>query len=176
LGGYFYFFDIVKKKKDYDIKMRDEMLFYGLKKDDITSVIVTNRDTKSRIVVDKTGNGLMIDYPIKSYADEVGVNTILDNYPTIIADRTIDSFTAQDMADFDLNTPYATTEIITKDKKVFKINIGAYNPMKTLVYAMKPENPKVVYLLDHNIRVYCEKTLFDYRDKTPIRLDMDKTS
>lgn len=41
---------------------------------------------------------------------------------------------------------------------------------------MKPENPKVVYLLDHNLRTYCEKTLFDYRDKTPIRVDTSKTA
>jgi len=176
LGGYFYYFDIVKKKKDYDIKMQDEMLFYGFKKDDIATLIVTNRDAKSKIVIKKVGNDLMIDEPIKAYVDEVGVSGIFEKYQGLIADRKIDSFTAQDLADFDLNTPFATTELITKDNKDYKVNIGAYNPEKTLVYAMKPEDPKTVYLLDRNIRIYAEKTLFDYRDKTPIRIDMSKTT
>ncbi len=173
LLGYYYIFEVKKKKEDIEKKESEERIFPELKKENVTEVFIKNENGK--FLFKKVGADWKIFEPIHDFADNSAIDNIINAYANRKMIQKIDN---PNLSDFGLTNTASVieTEIKTSDGKNLKLNIGDKNPTGIYTYILKPENPNIVYITDSDIKSWCEKKLFDYRYRYLLRLDENKVS
>ncbi|GEM_PF-2283995 len=171
LLGYYYIFEVKKKKEDIIKKEKEEKIFPDLKKENITEIFIKNENGK--FLFKKVGADWELFEPIHDLADNSAIDSIANAY---INRKMVQKIEKANLQDFGLTNTASVieTEIKTSDGKFLKLNIGDKNPTGNYVYIIKPEMPEIVYITDSDIRTWCEKKLFDYRYRYIVKFDENK--
>jgi len=168
LSVYLYFGEIKKRQKKEIEKNKQETIYQDLKKDDITELVV--KTIENKYVCKKTGNDWMVVEPVKSYADEGVIGSIIERHSAARSSRVIED---ANLADYNLDNPEVYIELITKDRTC-RLNMSGYNPIGDSAYAAIPGNTKTVYLVSKDLRLDCDKELKDFRYKGLMKFTDEK--
>jgi hypothetical protein len=170
LGAYIYF---VTWKQDGNTAAADEKkVFQSIASDDIQELTI-KAENGERTTVRKEGQDWRVVAPIQTGAspsDVIAAASALANLDVV---RVIDEAPA-DLGQYGLATPRVEVEYKAGDDKgAGKLLLGAKTPTGGNVYAMKNDE-KRVFLVAEFQNASLNKTTFDLRDKSVMRVERDK--
>jgi hypothetical protein len=119
----------------------------------------------------KNGNAWQIVEPLQSSADETEVTGVVTNIGTLEAERTVDE-APKDLAKYGLAQPKVEVEF-TADKNTRKLLIGSKTVTGGGLYAKLANQNKVV-LIPAYLESTFDRTTFQLRDKSILKVDRDK--
>jgi hypothetical protein len=167
LGAYLYF---VESKRDLSSADAKEKVFTGIDADKIEEVTVKS-EAGERTTVKKSGSDWQIVAPLTTATDSAAVSGITSNLATLEVQRVIEE-NPGDLAEFGLAQP--RVEVTFKvDGQERTIQIGRKTPPGTDVYA-KLGGQNRVFLISGYLDSTFNKSTFDLRDKTVLKLERDK--
>jgi hypothetical protein len=120
----------------------------------------------------KTGNAWQIVEPVQSPVDETEVTGLVTNLGTMEADRTVDD-NPKDLAKYGLAQPRVELAFTAGDKTPRKLLIGAKTPTGGGLYAKLANDNKVI-LIPAYLESTFDRTTFQLRDKSILKIDRDK--
>jgi len=168
LGAYLYFGEIRKKQAEERKKAEANALVYGINKDDVTEVVIKNKEA-GELKMLKAGNEWKIEEP-PVYGNKATIETMIDKFIKAEAERKIEN---ANPADYGLDLPEVTCRFVTKDGEEREIYIGNDNPTGSYVYAAKKGNAAAVYIINSSLKLNAAKGTDNFRFKGALMFGQD---
>jgi hypothetical protein len=166
LGGFLYY-DSKKEPADTN---KQEKVFADVQADKIDQITVKSA-SGDRTTVQKQGSGWQLAQPVAMAADEAEVSGLASNLSSLEVQRVIDE-QASDFKQYGLDP--AHVEVAYKaGGKDHTLLLGAKTPTGSDMYARVPDKPRV-FLVSSYLDATFNKSAFDLRDKTILKIDRDK--
>jgi hypothetical protein len=169
LGAYAYFVESKREPSDTGAK-KNEKVFTGVESDKIERVTVKS-DKGERTTVEKKSDKWQETQPAAVPADAGELSGITSNLASVEVQRVVDE-QATDFKQYGLDPP--RIEVAFKagaqDRRLL---IGQKTPAGTDLYAKLPEKPRV-FLISSYLESTFNKSPFDLRDKSIMKVDADK--
>jgi Domain of unknown function (DUF4340) len=167
LGAYLYF---VESKREPGETKKNEKVFAGLEADKIERVTVKSEKGESTTVEKKSGKWQQTQ-PATVEADEAELSGITSNLASLEVQRVVDE-QATDFKQYGLDP--ARIEVGFKAAgQDHRLLVGQKTPSGSDLYAKLPDKPRV-FLISSFLDSTLNKSPFDLRDKTIIKIDHDK--
>jgi hypothetical protein len=166
LGGYLYF---VESKREAESEDGKEKVF-SVESDKIDELTVKS-ESGDQTTLKKTGTDWQIVQPAAFQPDSAEVSNITTNLASLERQRVIDENPA-DIAEYGLAKPRIEIGVKSAGQEK-KLLIGRKTPPGTDLYAKLADSPRV-FLISSFLDSTFNKTTFDLRDKTVLKLDRDK--
>jgi uncharacterized protein DUF4340 len=166
LGGYLYY----DSKRPSEEGSKQEKVFPDLQSDKIDQVSVKAAGG-DRTTVQKQGEGWQITQPTAVAADGGEISGITSNLASMEVQRVVDEKPA-DLKQYGLDPP--RIEVAFKSGGTARtVFLGGKSPTGSDLYAKVPDKPRV-FLVPSYIEANFNKSTFDLRDKTILKVDRDK--
>ena len=166
LGGYLFF---VESKRDPSGADKKDKVF-TVESDKIDELTVKS-EAGERTTLKKTGTDWQIVEPVAAASDSAAVSGITSNLSSLELNRVIDE-NPQDVAEYGLSQPRIEVGFKSGGQS-HRLLIGRKTPAASDLYA-KIDESKRVFLIPSFVDATFNKTTFDLRDKTVLKLDRDK--
>ena len=166
LGGYLYF---VESKREAESEDGKEKVF-SVEADKIDELTVKS-ESGDQTTLKKTGTDWQIVQPAAFQPDSAEVSNITTNLASLERQRVIDENPA-DIDEYGLAKPRIEIGVKSAGQEK-KLLIGRKTPPGTDLYAKLADSPRV-FLISSFLDSTFNKTTFDLRDKTVLKLDRDK--
>jgi hypothetical protein len=166
LGGFLYY---DSKKAPSDDK-KQEKVFADLQADKIDQVVVKGVSGE-QTTVQKQGAAWQVTSPVPAPADEAELSGITSNLASLEIQRVIDE-QASDFKEYGLE-PARMQVSFKLGGKEQTLLLGKKTPTGGDIYARVPDKPRV-FLVSSYLEATFNKTAFDLRDKTILKVDRDK--
>jgi hypothetical protein len=167
LGAYLYF---VESKREPGETKKNEKVFAGLEADKIERLTVKSEKGESTTVEKKSGKWQQTQ-PAAVEADEAELSGITSNLASLEVQRVVDE-QATDFKQYGLDP--ARIEVGFKAAgQDHRLLVGQKTPSGSDLYARLPDKPRV-FLVSSYLDSTFNKSPFDLRDKTIIKIDHDK--
>lgn len=167
LGAYLYF---VESKREPGDTKKNEKVFAGLEADKIERLTVKSEKGESTTVEKKSGKWQQT-LPAAVEADEAELSGITSNLASLEVQRVVDE-QATDFKQYGLDP--ARIEVGFKAAgQDHRLLVGQKTPSGSDLYAKLPDKPRV-FLVSSYLDSTFNKSAFDLRDKTIIKIDHDK--
>jgi hypothetical protein len=167
LGGYLYY----DSKHASTEQKKQEKVFPDVQPDKIDSITVKS-DKGDTTTVQKQSAGWRMTRPLATGADESELSGITSNLASMEVQRVIDD-TPADVKQYGLD-PARIEVTFTSAGKDRRVLLGQKTPSGADVYAKVPDKPRV-FLVPSFLDTTFNKSTFDLRDKTILKIDRDKT-
>lgn len=170
LGAYIYF--VTWKKAPETAASKQEKVFAGVEADKVEEVKLTS-EKGDATTLKKEGGAWTITAPAAAKADDSEAGAITSAIAQAEIARVIDENPA-DLKDYGLTKP--RIEVAFKaagDKDYKRLSIGDKSPTGTDLFA-KRNDEKKVFLIQSFQESTFNKSTFDLRDKTVLKVDRDK--
>ena len=166
LGGFLYY---DSKREPVDDK-KLEKVYAGVTADKIERVTVKSA-AGDQTTVEKQGTAWQVTQPSPAAADEAELSGITSNLASLEVQRVIDEQPA-DLKEYGLDPPRIEVgfKFAGKDQKLL---LGQKTPTGSDLYAKTPDKPRV-FLVSAYIESTFNKSSFDLRDKTILKIDREK--
>lgn len=166
LGGYLYY----DSKREPGDGKKQEKVFPGLASDKIERVVVKS-EAGEQTTIEKQGAAWQLTQPAAVPADEAELSGITSNLASLEVQRVVDEQPA-DLKEYGLNPPRVevTFKFAGKDQTLL---IGQKTPTGADIYAKVPDKPRV-FLVSSFLDSTFNKSTFDLRDKTILKIDREK--
>ena len=165
--GWYAYHDSKKGPVD-DSPKRDKV--FTVEADKIDEIEIKS-ETGDRTTVRKKGTDWEIVQPISSATDQASVSGITSNLSSVEIQRVIDE-NPSDLKEFGLAEPRVEVAFKANGQQK-RLQIGQKTPAGTDVYAKLPDS-KRVFLISSFLDSTFNKSTFDLRDKTVLKLDREK--
>ena len=166
LGGFLYY----DSKKEPADQKKQEKVFTDVQADKIDQITV-KAASGERTTVHKQGSGWQVTQPATVTADEAEMSGLASNLSSLEVQRVIDE-QSSDLKQYGLDP--ARIEVAFKaGGKDHTLLLGAKTPTGSDMYARVPDKPRV-FLVSSYLEATFNKTAFDLRDKTILKIDRDK--
>jgi hypothetical protein len=166
LGGFLYY---DSKKAPSDDK-KQEKVFADLQADKIDQVVVKGVSGE-QTTVQKQGAAWQVTSPVPAPADGAELLGITSNLASLEIQRVIDE-QASDFKEYGLE-PARMQVSFKLGGKEQTLLLGKKTPTGGDIYARVPDKPRV-FLVSSYLEATFNKTAFDLRDKTILKVDRDK--
>jgi hypothetical protein len=166
LGGYLYY----DSKHEPGDDKKQEKVFAGVKSDAIDQVTV-KAAAGDRTTVKKAGGGWQETQPAVVAADEAEISGMTSNLASMEVQRIVDE-QASDFKQYGLD-PARIEVAFTSGGKEQKLLLGQKTPTGADIYARLPDKPRV-FLVSSFLESTFNKSSFDLRDKTILKVDREK--
>jgi Domain of unknown function (DUF4340) len=167
LGAYLYF---VESKREPGDTKKNEKVFAGLEADKIERVAVKSEKGESTTVEKKSGKWQQTQ-PASVEADEAELSGITSNLASLEVQRVVDE-QATDFKQYGLEPPRIEVGFKAAGQD-HRLLVGQKTPSGSDLYAKLPDKPRV-FLISSYLDSTFNKSPFDLRDKTIIKIDHDK--
>ena len=166
LGGFLYY----DSKREPGDGKKQEKVFPGLASDKIERVVVKS-EAGEQTTIEKQGAAWQLTQPAAVPADEAELSGITSNLASLEVQRVVDEQPA-DLKEYGLNPPRVevTFKFAGKDQTLL---IGQKTPTGADIYAKVPDKPRV-FLVSSFLDSTFNKSTFDLRDKTILKIDREK--
>jgi hypothetical protein len=166
LGGYLYY---DSKRAPADEK-KLEKVFADAKSDKIDEVTVKSV-SGDKTTIQKKANAWQVTQPAAVPADEAELSGITSNLASLEVQRVVDDQPG-DMKQYGLD-PARIEVRFKQDGKERTLLLGQKTPTGTDLYAKVPDKPRV-FLVSSFLESTFNKSSFDLRDKTILKIDREK--
>jgi len=166
LGAYLYFVEAKRDPSDADKKEK----VFTVESDKIDEITVKS-ESGERTVLKKVGTEWQIVEPVAAQPDGAAVSGLTSNLSTLELQRVIEE-NPQDLAEYGLAQPRLEVTFKTGGQE-HRLQIGRKTPAATDLYARLGDQ-KRVFLIPGYVDATFNKTTFDLRDKTVLKVDRDK--
>jgi hypothetical protein len=166
LGGFLYY-DSKKEPADTN---KQEKVFADVQADKIDQITVKSA-SGDRTTVQKQGSGWQLAQPVAMAADEAEVSGLASNLSSLEVQRVIDE-QASDFKQYGLDPAHVEVALKAGGKD-HTLLLGAKTPTGSDMYARVPDKPRV-FLVSSYLDATFNKSAFDLRDKTILKIDRDK--
>ena len=167
LGGYLYF---VESKREPGDAKKNEKVFAGLESDKIERVTVKSDKGEATTVEKKSGRWQQTQ-PAAVEADDAELSGITSNLASLEVQRVVDE-QATDFKQYGLDPARIEVSFKAGDQQR-RLLLGQKTPSGTDLYAKLPDKPRV-FLISSYLDSTFNKSPFDLRDKSIIKIDHDK--
>jgi hypothetical protein len=166
LGGYLYY-DAKREPAD---EKKLEKVFAGVVSDKIERVIVKSA-AGDQTTIEKQGTAWQVTQPSAGPADEAEISGITSNLASVEVQRVVDD-QPTDLKQYGLDPAHVevTFKFAGKDQKLL---LGQKTPTGSDLYAKLPDKPRV-FLVSSYLESTFNKSSFDLRDKTILKIDREK--
>jgi hypothetical protein len=165
--GWFAYHD---SKREPASDKKQEKVFAGVESDKVDQVTIKS-ESGDRTTVQKQSGKWQITQPSAVTADEAELSGITSNLSSVEVQRVVDE-QASDFKQYGLEP--ARVEVAFKaggqDRRLL---IGQKTPSGTELYARLPDKPRV-FLISSYLDSTFNRSTFDLRDKTILKIDRDK--
>jgi len=166
LGGWIYF--VESKRDPADANAKDKV--FTVESEKIDELIVKS-ESGDRTTLKKTGNDWQMVEPMATQPDGAAVSGLTSNLSTLEMQRVIDD-NPGDLGEYGLSQPRIEVTFKVGGKEQH-LQIGRKTPAGTDLYA-KLADQKRVFLIPSFVEANLNKTTFDLRDKTVLKIERDK--
>lgn len=166
LGGFLYY-DSKKQPADTN---KQEKVFSDVQPDKIDQITV-KAASGDRTTVQKQGASWQLTQPSGVTADEAEVSGLTSNLSSLEVQRVIDE-QASDFKQYGLDPAHIEVAFKAGGKE-HTLLLGAKTPTGSDMYARVPDKPRV-FLVSSYLEATFNKSAFDLRDKTILKIDRDK--
>jgi len=166
LGGYLYY----DSKKEPADEKKQEKVFADVQSDKIDQITVTSEKGETTAAA-KQGERWQQTQPAAVPADEAEISGITSSLASMDVSRVIDE-QATDFKQYGLE-PARIKVGFRQGGKDHAVLLGQKTPTGTDVYARVPDKPRV-FLVPSYLESTFNKSPFDLRDKTILKIDRDK--
>jgi hypothetical protein len=166
LGGYLYY---DSKHETSDEKKQDKV-FTDVQSDKIDQVTIKSDKGESTTAA-KQGDKWQVTQPAAAPADEAEISGITSNVSSLTVSRVIDD-KATDFKQYGLDPAHIEVGF-RQGGKERKLLLGQKTPTGSDMYARLPDSPRV-FLVPSYVESTFNKSPFDLRDKTILKIDRDK--
>ena len=167
LGGYLYY----DSKRAPSDQKKLEKVFADVQSDKIDKVTVKS-DKGDTTTAQKQGTSWQLTQPVATGADESEVSGITSNLASMEVQRVVDDQPG-DLKQYGLDPAHIEVTFDAGGKE-HRILLGQKTPTGTDMYAKLPDKPRV-FLISSFLDTTFNKSPFDLRDKTILKIDRDKT-
>jgi hypothetical protein len=168
LGAYLYF---VESKREPGEQKKQEKVFADLQSDKIDQVTIKSEKGQTT-TAQKRGTAWQLTKPEPSPADEAELSGITSNLASLEVQRVVDDKPA-DLKQYGLD-PARIDVTFTSAGKPRRLLLGQKTPTGSDLYAKLPDASRV-FLVPSYLETTFNKSTFDLRDKTILKIDRDKT-
>jgi hypothetical protein len=166
LGGYLYY----DSKREPGSGNKQEKVFADAKSDKIDQVTVKSV-SGDRTTVQKQAGGWQVTQPAAVGADEAELSGITSNLASLEVQRVVDDQPA-DVKQYGLD-PARIEVTFKQDGKDRTLLLGQKTPTGSDIYAKVPDKPRV-FLVSSYLESTFNKSSFDLRDKTILKIEREK--
>jgi hypothetical protein len=166
LGGYLYY----DSKHEATGEKKQDKVFADLQSDKIDQVTIKSEKGESSTAA-KQGGGWQVTQPAATPADEAEISGITSNLSSLTISRVIDE-QATDFKQYGLEPPRIEVGF-RENGHDRKLLLGQKTPTGSDMYARLPDKPRV-FLVPSFAESTFNKSPFDLRDKTILKVDRDK--
>jgi hypothetical protein len=166
LGAYLYF--VESKRDPSGVDKKDKV--FAVESDKIDEITLKS-EKGERTTLRKTGTEWQIVEPLATQSDGGEVSGLTSNLSTIEIQRVIDD-NPSDLGEYGLAQPRIEVAFKAGGQE-HRLQVGRKTPPGTDLYA-KLGDQKRVFLIPSFLESTFNKTTFDLRDKTVLKLDRDK--
>ena len=163
----FLFYD--SKREPSDDK-KQEKVFGDAKSDKIDQVTVTSA-SGDKTTVKKQSGAWQVTQPSPVAADEAELSGITSNLASVDIQRVVDD-QPTDLKQYGLEPPRIAVTF-TQEGKERTLLLGQKTPTGSDLYAKVPDKPRV-FLVSSFLETTFNKSSFDLRDKTILKIDREK--
>jgi Domain of unknown function (DUF4340) len=167
LGAYLYF---VESKKEPGSDKKLDKVFAGVEPDKIDQVAIKSA-SGDKTTVQKQSGSWQVTQPVTAKADETEVSGITSSLANLEVQRVVDEKPA-DLKDFGLAQPRLEVAFRSGGQNRTLL-VGQKTPTGTDLYAKLPDNPRV-FLISSYLDSTFNRSTFDLRDKTILKIDREK--
>jgi hypothetical protein len=167
LGGYLYY----DSKHETTDQKKLEKVFPDLQADKIDTITVKS-DKGDTTTVHKQGNAWQVTQPVATAADESELSGMTSNLASMEVQRVVDEQPGE-VKQFGLD-PARVQVTFTSGGKNTTLLLGQKTPTGSDMYAKLPDKPRV-FLIPAFLDTTLDKSTFDLRDKTILKVDREKT-
>jgi len=166
LGGFLYY----DSKREPGGEKKQEKVFAGVLSDKIERITVKSV-AGDQTTVEKQGTAWQVTRPAAVAADEAELSGITSNLASLEVQRVVDD-QPTDLKQYGLDPARIeiTFKFAGKDQKLL---LGQKTPTGTDLYAKVPDQPRV-FLVSSYLESTFDKSSFDLRDKTILKIDREK--
>jgi hypothetical protein len=170
LGGYIYF--VTWKKDGNTAASNEKKVFQSIESTDIAELTI-KAESGDRTTVKKEGEHWQIVSPIQTAAAESDVIAAASALANIDVVRVVDE-APTDLAQYGLASPRVEVEYkASGEKPSGKLLLGSKTPTGSNVYAMKGDEKRVFLVAEYQ-NASLNKSTFDLRDKSVMKIDREK--
>lgn len=166
LGAFLYF----DSKREPASSSKQDKVFAGLEADEIEQVTVTSV-AGEQTTVQKQGSAWQITAPAAVAADEAELSGLTSSLASLEVQRVVDE-QATDFKQYGLD-PAKLRVTFKAGGKEHTVMLGDKTPTGGDMYARLPGTPRV-FLVSSFLEATFNKTTFDLRDKTILKVDREK--
>ena len=166
LGGFLYY----DSKRAPENPSKLEKVFPGVEADKIEQVTVTSA-SGDKTTLQKDGTAWRVAAPAAVPADEAEISGITSNLASLEMQRVVDEQT-KDFKEYGLD-PAKVSVSFKAGGKEQTLLLGGKTPTGGDMYARLPSSPRV-FLVSSFLETTFNKSTFDLRDKTVLKLDREK--
>ena len=166
LGGFLYY----DSKREPANPSKQDKVFTGLEADKIEQVTVTSA-AGEQTTVQKQGTAWQITAPAVVAADEAELSGLTSNLASLEVQRVVDE-QATDFKQYGLD-PAKLRVMFKAGGKDHTLLLGDKTPTGGDMYARLPDAPRI-FLVSSFLEATFNKTTFDLRDKTVLKIDREK--
>ncbi|HET7694908.1 MAG TPA: DUF4340 domain-containing protein [Vicinamibacterales bacterium] len=166
LGGFLWY----DSTRAPDAGSKQEKVFAGVDADKIEQVTVTSA-AGEKTTVQKQGSAWQVTAPAAAPADEAELSGITSNLASLEVQRVVDE-QASDFKEYGLEPANVTVAFKAAGKEQTLL-LGNKTPTGGDMYARLPSSPRV-FLVSSFLETTFNKSTFDLRDKTVLKLDREK--
>ena len=167
LGGYMYY----DSKHETTDQKKLEKVFPDLASDKIDTITVKS-DKGETTTVHKQGSSWQVTQPVATAADESELSGMTSNLASMEVQRVVDEQPG-DVKQFGLD-PARVQVTFASGGKNTTLLLGQKTPTGSDMYAKLPDKPRV-FLVPSFLDTTFDKSTFDLRDKTILKVDREKT-
>jgi hypothetical protein len=167
LGGYLYY----DSKHESTDQKKLEKVFSDLQSDKIERITVKS-DRGDTTTVQKQSGSWRVTAPLAAGADESELSGMTSNLASMEVQRVIDDKPG-DVKQYGLD-PARVELTFTSGGKDHRILLGQKTPSGSDMYAKLPDKPRV-FVVPSFLDTTFDKSTFDLRDKTILKIDREKT-
>jgi hypothetical protein len=167
LGGYLYY----DSKHEPGDQKKLEKVFADVQSDKI-DIVTVKSDKGETTTARRQGTGWQLTRPVATGADESEISGITSNLASMEVQRVVDDQPG-DLKQYGLDPPRIDVTFASggKDRRIL---FGQKTPTGSDMYAKLPDKPRV-FLIPSFLETTFNKSPFDLRDKTILKIDRDKT-
>lgn len=168
LGGFLYY----DSTRDAESTSKQERVFAGVEADKIEQVTVSSASGE-KTTVQKQGSAWQVTAPAAVPADEAELSGITSNLASLEVQRVVDEQTT-DFKQYGLE-PAKVAVAFKSGGKEQSLLLGDKTPTGGDMYARRPDSPRV-FLVSSFLEATFNKSTFDLRDKTVLKVDREKVN
>jgi len=166
LGGYVYYSEVrhpTPKPEEGASKP-----LYKFESGDVTSITLTRLGESAPIILERQTQGWVLTSPVKTRADQNGVETLASSLAHAASSRTLPADPKR-LKEYGLEPPAATVEIHLKKGQTEKLELGAKDFSGMAVYAREGD-AKDLLLVPDSVLSAVTRSLLDLRDRDVLEL------